>query len=454
MNTKPLSPRMACALIVVSNLFASLAIGGAPVNYNFNFNYLGSNVTVQARAWLPEGTNQLKGLILSIPGSGNDTRGLTGNSLWQFRLPQMGFGLVGFRDIQGFPVLTGASKEETTANLQLVLDAVANSFAHPEIKNAPVILDGISKGGYNVGYLATQIPERTICYIADKGYVSPFASFEDNQVPGLAIAGAHDETVPPDVIQPNFSLSRTNEAKLAQLVDWQHGHLATNQITKLAFMDQALRVRYPENQLPSLTPGKPFPLVDVSHLAGAWLGEANQLDVNLDYVPIDSPVITSEAIYPGDPTLASWLPTEAMAMVYRAHNDNRFIVDPIQMNVGNPFNGKVAIDLSVNQITSNVLRLYHNEDLIATLDPSAGPLSYTYKAKENGLHTFIAVADYFSDGVLKQTSNYTATVVAGVVRVPEPGTAMLVLIGSVLCLPRINFLCRLCHLSSTSSWDS
>lgn len=419
----------------------SASKAAAPVNYNFNFNYAGSNVPIQARAWLPDSSTPLKGLILSIPGSGNDTRGLTGNSLWQFRLPQMGFGIVGFRDISDFPVLAGSSAEESTANLQIVMDAVASSFARPEIKNAPVILDGISKGGYNVGVLATHIPERTICYIADKGYQSPFATSEDYQVPGIAIAGAHDEVVTPNIIQPNFMNSRANGATLAQLVDWQHGHLATNQITKFAFMDQAMRVRYPKNKLPSVIPNTPLPLNDISNLSTAWLGEANQLDMNGNYLQLDSPLITPLSTYPGDTASASWLPTEAMAMVYRAHNDNAFVVPPIQITLGNTFNGKVPLQLSVNQIDWTVLRLYHDETLIATFGPSENSLQYTYQAKENGLHTFIAVADYVFDGIAKQTSNYNATVVAGVT-VPEPTTLLLmaVIVFAPACYRNSAFL--------------
>ena len=78
-----------------------------------------------------------------------------------------------------------------------MLNSVANSFGHPEISNAPVLLDGVSKGGFSAGILASFVPDRTLGFIADKGYV--FATLDESvySAPGAIIAGERDDIVPP-----------------------------------------------------------------------------------------------------------------------------------------------------------------------------------------------------------------------------------------------------------------
>ena len=78
-------------------LVVSIAQAVAPVSYNANFQAHGNNVPVQFRAWIPDGYERIKGLIVSLPGSRGDHRGIVSNTQWQFRLSQMGYGIVGFR---------------------------------------------------------------------------------------------------------------------------------------------------------------------------------------------------------------------------------------------------------------------------------------------------------------------------------------------------------------------
>lgn len=422
------------AVVCFFALICSYSDGAEPVNYNANFQAYGGAVPVQYRAWLPDGYDRIKGLIISLPGSRGDHRGIVSNSLWQFRLMEMGYGIVGFRDQLDFGYdYWGGDASEARSNLQLVLDSVASSFGHPEIANAPVLLDGVSKGGFAAGYLASFVPDRTIGFISDKGYALGTVDSSVYSAPGAIIPGVRDDIVPAAGLHQAFSYSRIFNAHSALMVDWDRGHLETPENLRLALMDQFIRARYPRGVYPSLTPGQPLVLNQNS----GWLAEAPQLNDQgmLTYEP--PPLIAREQDYPLDPTEASWLPSTTMTMLYEAHNDNTFRGRPVQMTVLNPTGGQVSMRIAVSGINSNYLELYRNDVLLATLDPSSGPLVYSYVARERGLHTFIAKAFYQDGGQTRYTMNYLTTVIHGVVEVPEPtGAAVVVLAGILVFLSR------------------
>ena len=87
------------AVLICLSVVGSIAQAVTPVSYNANFQAYGNNVPVQFRAWIPDGYERIKGLIVSLPGSRGDHRGIVSNTQWQFRLSQMGYGIVGFRDL-------------------------------------------------------------------------------------------------------------------------------------------------------------------------------------------------------------------------------------------------------------------------------------------------------------------------------------------------------------------
>jgi hypothetical protein len=405
-------------------LVAVDAAAFSPVSYQTNFKTQGVNVPVQYRAWIPEGFDRIKGLIITLPGSRGDHQGITSNSLWQFRLSQMGYGIIGFRDVSTGAGYWGADSTEVHANLKLVLDSVANSFGHPELSNAPVLLDGISQGGFNVGHLASFIPERTLGFIADKGY---YAGMFDNQIytaPGVVIAGFSDQTVPATSLYQQFQFGRQYNLNLGFITEWRTSHAETSENLRLALMDQMIRSRYPHGQLPSLLPNQPLALNQPT----GWLAEAPLLEQGqLVYNP--APVVAPEGSYPLDPQQASWFLNETVATIFQSVNDDTFAIKPIQMTARTLL-GKIRLDLAVNGILSDRLELYHNNQLIAELDPSLGPIQFLFTPRQNGLHTFIAKTEYVSNGETKYTSNFLTALAAGVVEVPEPAAfAMISAIG-------------------------
>jgi hypothetical protein len=332
----------------------------------------------------------------------------------------------------------------------MVMDAVANAFSHPEISNAPAIFDGLSKGGYTTSYLASMVPDRTIGYIGDKGFgltVSGTNFSSLTQTPGLAVVGSQDQTVPPINVNSYYQLARQEGGEVGQGIDWNVGHSAVNPQIRYAFIDQIIRARYPVGQVPSSVPGNPLQLVNNTP---TWLGQANLLDtsggfsLSTTFSPINWPQIgpvdgnTNPNL---DPNVDSLLPTEAMAMVYRAQNDGTYntTTRPLQISVLNAVNSSVnngqAIDigLTLNGLTSNHIELYHDEDLIAVFNQSAGLQQFLYTPTQNGLQTFIAIAQYSNNGVTSYTSNF---VVVGASNVPEP------VVGGILLATGVTGLWR------------
>jgi hypothetical protein len=419
-----------CLAFAIRLCFAADAFAFIPVSYQKNFTSQGSSVPVQYRAWIPEGVNRIEGLIISLPGSRGDQQGITGNSAWQRRLTEMGYGIIGFRDVATGAGYWGADSTEVHANLKLVLDSVASSFGHPEISNAPVLLDGISQGGFNVGHLASFIPERTLGFIADKGY---FAGTFDDQIysaPGVIIAGHLDQVVPASGLYQNFLFGRQFDQNLGFITEWRRSHVETSENLRLALIDQMIRSRYPHGQLPSLLPNQPL----VLNQPTGWLAEAPALELGkLVYNP--SPTVTPEASYPLDPRQASWFLNDTIATIFKAVNDDTFAVSPIQMTARSII-GQIRLTLSVNGILSDQLEVYHNQQLVGTFDPSSGSIEFLYTPKQNGLHTFIAKARYISGAETKYTTNYLSALASGVVEVPEPTALMLFVLGLGVLIKR------------------
>ncbi|WP_148072842.1 hypothetical protein [Bythopirellula goksoeyrii] len=408
----------------------------APVDFGVNFQVYGSEVFVQYRAWWPENFDTLKGLIFSFPGSRGDQRGIAGNGLWQFRLSQMGYGIVGFRDLLDFGYdYWGENDAEVQANFQGVLDSIAAASGHSELSNAPVLLDGVSKGGYSAGYLASFVPDRTLGFIADKGFATGVLDSTRPTAPGIVIAGERDDVVQPYFLNQDFLESRAVDGHTAYLVEWRTTHRETTEAFRLALMDQCMRARYPVGQLPSSEPDDPLMLNDPS----GFLAETSIFDPALGQLFNPDPIITPEAVYPLDSSKASWLASETLALLYRIQNENTQLGSKVQFSPVAPFNGKVDLSVQITGIESTRLWLYHESELLGEFDPSQGPVKFSYVAKENGLQTFFAIAEYSDGGVLKTTGNYLPTVVAGAVVVPEPATAILLAVSScTILLPRSN----------------
>jgi hypothetical protein len=394
----------------------------------------GSPVTVNFSAWAPSGVDRIRGVVFNLPGRGGDSRGVTADPIWRAKLSAMGFAIIGNQFAKP-PVVNaywGTTIGEIGANMDGMLAGMATVLGCPEINNAPLFTMGFSHGGEGAQWIAEAVPSRALGYVADKGssyftQTIPLNQREPvKQVPGLVVTGAYDEVVPP--VQPRYDFWERREyidARVAHQIDWT-GHTPTRHDTTFAFLDQVLRHRYPQGQLPSLVAGNPLPLVNIPMTSG-WLGESNRVLVVPPYTvfPIEWPTIASHSTYNG-PATPSWLPDEAMALVYRAHNAvpagislNALSISAVNTIDGNVDGGPIDLSISLTEIPYTGIDVYHENQLIAHLDYNSGPQHVLHTPTETGIHTFIAVAQYQYGGQTHFTSKYTTVGVRSIPIAPD-----------------------------------
>ncbi len=387
---------------------AAPALAVAPADFNANFTGVFPQ-TVSLRAWAPDDVSRIRGVVFSLPGSGGDSRGTTANAAWQQRLRQMGFAYVGVRDLPGY--YWGLYANETAQNMQIMLDGAAAALGRPEISNAPMFVYGISHGGIGASTIAQEFATRTLGFYADKGSSPAIEGFGEAQrnVPGIMTAGSSDQDVPPSFVYDNFASWGPN-ARVSFAIEWGFGHVNTPENLRLAFMEEIIECRYPAGRLPSLTPNTPLPLVTLP-LSSGWRGAANTVTYvqGVDQVtPIVWPTIAPYAQYAG-PQPSSWLPSEAMAMVYRAQNDRPVGIAANALNFTANYAsepGVFVLSVSLPGTTYSAIDVYHDGERIAELGYAAEVQQIVYPTVDSGHHTFVAVATYTYGGQTHYTSKF------------------------------------------------
>jgi predicted esterase len=422
------SANLLIASFVVCTAATAPVAGQSPVSFSETWYTEGNPVTAEFRAWMPAGLDRIRGVVFSIPGSGGDTRNITTNGSWRGKLTGMGFAVIGVRDTQvssGNFSYWGSGAQEISANMSIMISDMAEALGHPEINNAPLLLEGVSHGAFATSDIVQAIPERILGYVQDKGadylWADPAKYNAISKVPGLLILGASDDTVIPPTINQSFNDFRSVQARVVQEVDWV-GHQNTHPDKRFAYIDQIYRFRFPHGQLPSLEPGNPLAPVDLP-LSSGWVGEVNPVNFFLPYVEqIEWPEITpnDQYQYVNNYAERSWLPSEAMALVYRAQNSTPAGVsrDALGIVAANArdrnVNGGAPIDLELRltEIPYTSIDVYHESELIAQFSYSGSPQHVFYTPTETGIHTFVAVASYQFNGQVHYTSAYTTVGVA------------------------------------------
>lgn len=285
-------------------------------------------ITGNYRLWLPKTESVIRGIIFLAPGSGEDFRYFVHDRIAQEAARAMGFGLIGYTNAANMNLFgyAGSPASLSQTAMQAVLDQAAAVSGHPEIANAPVCMTGLSAGGFDSTILADKWPERLIGYVAHRGANTVPAALSEasKQVVGILIAGSVDYNglTGPEQIRNIFEGWRAKGARIAFSVDWGIGHTpAGNQgwEATFSFLKEIADLRYPRPMQPSTTPGAGIPTFLNVPLSSGWLAEAP------DFTSMVTPVSTNPflpiaayAAYSGDAALASWLPNESTARIYRA----------------------------------------------------------------------------------------------------------------------------------------
>lgn len=187
---------------------------------------------------------------------------------------------------------------------------LARQSGHPELVNAPWLPIGHSNGGQMSYGLNVLRPERVIAMVVSKGafYSDSRPSAAALQTPGLLIAGELDSDLRRSAIRDLFEGNRPRGALWAWVEEEATDHAEHNSPEVIRpFIAECVRLRLPPEADPR---NGPVALRALSEESG-WLAEPESYQHGFAQ-------IYSYGNYPGVRRTASWLPTERVAMIFRA----------------------------------------------------------------------------------------------------------------------------------------
>ncbi len=355
------------------------------------------DVTVDAnvsyRMWVPDNVSTVRGVLIHMNGSGDDDRTTVDDPSWyESFVSPMDFAYIGsFYQAPGSPdaVLTALSKFATMSN-------------HPELANAPLLVEGISLGGYNAVAFAMEHPERTIGYV--NAATRSFPPFKDGakKTPGLHMIGS-DDTGHVDPFVAGVTQMRAQGHQVAYFEQWGVAHKWGQGLwVGRNFLAACYVLRYPAGGSPTAAP---VTLTDVDDGTG-WL---------LDKATYDTPFAAIVAASGASNALTKfWAPSNDLASMIRGHathqkpvsfvNEATSVWGPVEVGLGDSVPLNVAVDGAFPGVTK--VQLYDGATLIKEL--TQAPYVTMWQASRAGTHGIVAVA---VDGTGAQRTGFVLPVV-------------------------------------------
>ena len=255
------------------------------------------------RLWIPQGGGLLKSLVVLVPGSNGEGRRMADDTLWQSFATRNHAAILATRFTdkphdQGFiEDYVNVSRGSGQALLDAI-DSLSVRAKHPELKNAPLLLWGMSAGGqFNYEFTAWK-PERVAAFVVNKGgiYYSALVPRAARDVPGLLFIGGKDLESRIAAISGLFALNRRGGALWALTEEPSVGHVVARSAALGAmFFEDVLALRLDDSGT----------LKRLAEKDG-WYGDIHSKTI--------TPVGTQKA--PAAPT--AWLPSERLARAWRS----------------------------------------------------------------------------------------------------------------------------------------
>ncbi len=198
------------------------------------------------RLWQPDGTRPVRAIVVLVPGSDDDGRGLVEDPHWQAFAARHDMVLVGcyLSDKPHPQMFIESYANAAHGSGQALLDALTEFGARlgrPELAAAPLLLWGLSAGGqFNYEFVAWR-PDRVVGFIVNKGglYYSALLSPEARRVPGLFFTGGKDMNIRQDAVRGLFAINRRGGALWAFIEEPREGHVVgrSREIAEMYFDD-------------------------------------------------------------------------------------------------------------------------------------------------------------------------------------------------------------------------
>ena len=256
----------------------------------------------QFRFWAPPGNDAVRAVLVLVPGSNGDGRGMAQDSVWQSFAARNRLAIIACRFTdrqheQSFIEEYIAVSRGSGDALLTALGRFAERSGHSEVAGAPLLMWGMSAGGqFNYEFVAWK-PERVAAFVVNKGgiYYSALLPRASREVPGMLFIGGKDLAFRNNTIAGLFAVNRRGGALWALAEEPGVAHVVgKSRDVSLAFFEDVLGLRLNGATLTKLEEKSGF-LGDLSARTFAPLGDGRA---------------------PNHPT--AWLPTERVAREWQA----------------------------------------------------------------------------------------------------------------------------------------
>ena len=345
------------------------------------------------RVWLPTGSPVIRGLYIHGNGAGGDDRGITGRAHYQ------AFGAIHEFGIVGTKGYGNAMVSYDGPNFMEALRVVALASNRPELVHCPWVCGGMSNGGQMAYSFNAWKPERVIAFIVNKGccYENRTPSAAALMTPGILIAGATDTATRRTSIQGLFNENRPRGALWCWVEEENTGHSTGDSDSLfLLFFSEAIKARYPSDQLPV---GGPVQLRPVSEASG-WLVDQSTWTSGITKVyPFAS--------YPGISSSAGWLLNETVARYYQAFSSyNKLTSISAPANRAVNITAPTSVNFTAASTATPIQRIHFFERNTSLGSVAASSGTVPFSPSPMTAHGLTAVAE-LSDGSFRPSKLFS-----------------------------------------------
>jgi dienelactone hydrolase len=245
--------RVGGLLVVLGMLLPAVAAAqrtideSAPAGANYD--------KAEFRLWLPPGSDNVRALLVLVPGSNGDGRPMAEEAVWQEFAVKHRLAIVAcrFTDKPHEQSFIEEYVDVSRGSGQALLDALdrfAAKTQHAELGRVPFLMWGMSAGGqFNYEFTAWK-PERVAAFVLNKGgiYYSALVPRGARNVPGVLFVGGKDLAFRNDTIRGLFAVNRRAGALWALAEEPQAGHIVgKSRDYALMFFEDVLTARLGED---------------------------------------------------------------------------------------------------------------------------------------------------------------------------------------------------------------
>lgn len=359
---------------------------------------------------IPDSVSVVHGIIIVGNGAGGDVRSAATNAEMVALAESMDFAIIGTAYWTNFSTV---SVPNELATFEAGLEQLATTSGHVELVRAPWLPIGHSNGGQMSYGLNALRPEKVIGMVVSKGgfYNITRPGAAALQTPGLLIAGEVDSDYRITAIRDLFFGNRPRGVLWSWVEDQGLDHdLGNSDELTLPFVAAMVQLRYPAGASPAINPVALLPLNE----SDGWLTDPNSYKTGLA-------TIAPRASYPGDATVAGWLPNRRFSYLFRAFASYNKASATATLDTGAgpvAWGTRVTYTISAPVAPWAMIEYYEGDALVRRVLPGeAMPLAVDYTPVNAGYSVFHALVT-FANSVQRTTVPRRVFVRTGTIEAP------------------------------------